>query len=135
MSYNESPWEKLMRRDRARAKAKATLVEKQHKETDVLLTHTAQVPESRRMPHKLPGARAWFHRMFTRACTTPVHKGLMMLMTREVHITEGVMSRWLVIPDILDEDLETDYKAIVRKYSGSMVDYSEPMTGEGDDKH
>lgn len=133
MSFKESPWEELIRRDRARAKAKATLVEKQHKETDELLTHTAQVPESRRMPHKLPGARAWFHRMFTRACTTPVHKGLMMLMTREVHITEATMSRWLVIPDVLDEDIDTDYKALQKKYSGSRIDYSDPVTGEDDE--
>ena len=57
----------------------------------------------------------------------------MMLMVQESHITETKMSAYLVIPDVLDEDLETDYKALQRKFSASRLDYSEPMTGEGDE--
>lgn len=131
--YGETAEQELARRDRKRAKAKATLVEKQHKETDELLTHTAQVPESRRMPHDLVGARAWFFRMLTRACTGPTHKRLEMLMIREIYITQGVMSRWLVIPDVLDEDMETDYRALQGKYSSSMINYGETRTGEKDE--
>lgn len=131
--YGETAEQELARRDRKRAKAKATLVEHQHKETDELMTHTAQVPESRRMPHVLSGARAHFHRQFVRACRTPTHKGLMMLMVQETFITEAKMSAHLVIPDVLDEDMETDYKALQRMYSGSAIDYSEPMTGEKDE--
>lgn len=131
--YGETAEQELARRDRKRAKSKATLVEKQHKETDELLTHTAQVPEDRRMPHKLSGARAHFHRQFVRACRTPTHKGLAMLMVQESFITEGKMSAYLVIPDVLDEDMETDYKALQRKYSGSRIDYSDPVTGGEDE--
>ena len=124
MSYlKENPYEELMRRDRARAKAKAMLVEHQHKETDELLTHTAQVQESRRMPHNLPAIRAWWWRLFRRACKTPCHKERMALCIAEVYYVEGIMSRWLVIPDILDEDLETDYKSMLSRYSN--IDYSE----------
>ena len=47
----------------------------------------------------------------------------------EIYYIEGIMSRWLVIPDILDEDLETEYKAMISRYSS--IDYSEFMGGEG----
>lgn len=124
-----------MRRDRARAKAKAMLAEHQHKETDELLTHTAQVMESRRMPNELPAIRAWWWRLFRWACKTPQHKGLMTLCIGEVYYVEGIMSRWLVLPDILDEDLDTEYKGMLSRYSQSRIDYSGTMAGEDDDKH
>jgi len=122
----ENPYEELMRRDRAKAKAKSRIVEHQHKETDELLTHTAQVIESRRMPNELPAIRAWWWRLFRKAAKTPQHKGLMALCIGEIYYLEGVMSRWLVIPDVLDEDLETEYQAILSRYKG--IDYSEFLT-------
>ena len=135
MSFKENPYEELMRRDRARAKAKAMFAEHQHKETDELLTHTAQVMESRRMPNELPAIRAWWWRVFRWACKTPRNKDLMTLCIGEVYYVEGIMSRWLVLPDILDEDLDTEYKGMLSRYNQSRIDYSEAMTGEGDDKH
>lgn len=115
-----------MRRDRTKAKAKSLIVEHQHKETDELLTHTAQVIESRRMPNELPAIRAWWWRLFRKAAKTPQHKGLMALCIGEIYYLEGVMSRWLVIPDVLDEDLDTEYKAIMSRYKN--IDYSEFLT-------
>lgn len=122
----ENPYEELMRRDRTKAKAKSLIVEHQHKETDELLTHTAQVIESRRMPNELPAIRAWWWRLFRKAAKTPQHKGLMALCIGEIYYLEGVMSRWLVIPDVLDEDLDTEYKAIMSRYKN--IDYSEFLT-------
>lgn len=132
MSYSkENPYEELMRRNQARAKAKSMIVEHQHKETDELLTHTAQVQESRRMPNKLPAIRAWWWRLFRKAAKTPRHRGLMGLCMGEIYYVEGVMSRWLVIPDVLDEDLETEYKAMLQRYSGMGIDYSGFVEGGG----
>jgi len=128
VSYKEAPWEELMRRDRKRAKAKAMHIEHKQKETDELLSHTAQVMESRRMPNELPAIRAWWWRLFRKASKTPRHKGLMVLCIGEIYYVEGIMSRWLVVPDILDEDLETEYKVMLSRYNQSKIDYSELMT-------
>jgi len=133
MSFGkESPYEELMKRDRKRAKAKAMIAEHQHKETDELLTHTAQVKEDRRMPHELPGIRAWWWRLFRSASKTPRHKDLMVLCIGEIYYIEGVMSRWLVIPDVLDEDLDTEYKALLSRYKN--IDYSQMLGGKEDAK-
>ena len=120
----ETAEEELMRRDRKRMKAKTMIAEQQQKDTDPLLSHTAQVAESRRLPHDLPGSRAWWWRLFCRAAKTPQHRNLMALCYRETYITEGTMSRWLVLPEILDEDPETDYKALLSRYQSSLIDYS-----------
>lgn len=134
MRYGESAEEELMRRDRKKAYHKARQAEHQQKDTDPLLSHTAQVQESRRMPHILPAIRAWWWRLFRWATATPQHKSLMVLCMAELYFVEGVMSRWLVLPDILDEDLETDYKALLSRYSGaSSIDYSEFIEGEEDE--
>lgn len=133
MSYRgENPYEELARRDRKRAKAKARHVEHKQKETDELLSHTAQVREDRRMPSELPAIRAWWWRLFRKAAKTPQHKGLMALCIGEIYYVEGIMSRWLVIPDILDEDLETEYQAMRSRYKQSRIDYSE-MASEDDE--
>ena len=121
---HETAEEELMRRDRKRLKAKTMLAERQQKDTDPLLSHTAQVQEDRRLPHELPAVRAWWWRLFSWACTTPQHRGLMALCARELYIVEGIISRWLVLPEVLDEDLETDYKALLSRYSDSQIDYS-----------
>jgi hypothetical protein len=126
-SFKESPWEELMRRDKAKAKAKSLIVEHQHKKTDELLTHTAQVVEERRMPNALPAIRAWWWRLFRKASKTPRHRGLMATCMGEIYYVEGVMSRWLVIPDVLDEDLDTEYKALLSRYKN--IDYSQFMIG------
>jgi hypothetical protein len=130
MRYGETAEEELMRRDRARMKAKTRHAEHQQKETDPLLSHTAQVQESRRMPHMLPAIRAWWWRLFRWGTATPQHKALMTLCVAEVYFIEGVMSRWLVLPDILDEDLETDYQAILSRYQSGLIDYSDAMGDE-----
>ena len=132
MRYGETAEEELMRRDRARMKSKTMFAENQQKETDPLLSHTAQVQESRRMPHMLPSIRAWWWRVFRWASATPQHRPLMTLCISELYYVEGVMSRWLVLPDILDEDLETDYKAILSRYQSSLINYSDAM--ENDDE-
>lgn len=124
MNRYESAEEELMRRDRKRMKAKTMLAEHQQKETDPLLSHTAQVAESRRLPHELPAVRAWWWRLFCWATKTPQHRPLMALCARELYNVEGVISRWLVLPEILDEDLETDYKAVMSRYQSSVIDYS-----------
>ncbi len=120
----ETAEEELMRRDRKRMKAKTMIAEQQQKDTDPLLSHTAQVQESRRLPHILPSVRAWWGRLYWWAATTPEHKPLMALCAREFFFVEGVISRWLVLPEILDEDLETDYKALLSRYQSSIIDYS-----------
>ena len=130
----ESAEEELMRRDRKRMKAKTMHAEHQQKETDSLLSHTGQVAEDRRMPHELPGIRAWWWRLFCWAAATPQHRGLMALSTRELYNVEGIMSRWLVLPEILDEDLETDYKALLSRYKDSLIDYSEVIPDEKEEK-
>lgn len=121
---HESAEEELMRRDRKRMKAKTMLAEQQQKDTDPLLSHTAQVVEERRLPHELPSVRAWWWRLFCWACATPQHRGLMALCARELYTVEGIISRWLVLPEILDEDIETDYKALLSRYQSSVIDYS-----------
>ena len=121
---HETAEEELMRRDRKRAKAKTMIAEHQQKETDPLLSHTAQVAEERRLPHELPSVRAWWWRLFCWACATPQHRGLMALCARELYNVEGIISRWLVLPEILDEDIETDYKALLSRYQNSVIDYS-----------
>lgn len=130
MGYSESPYEELARRDRKRMKAKTMHAEHQQKETDPLLSHTAQVQESRRMPHQLPAIRAWWWRVFRWATATPQHRPLMALCMAELYYVEGVISRWLVLPDILDEDLETDYKAILSKYQSGLIDYGDAIGDE-----
>lgn len=120
----ETAEEELMRRDRKRMKAKTMLAEQQQKETDPLLSHTAQVAENRRLPHELPTVRAWWWRLFCWAVTTPQHRPLMALCARELYIVEGIISRWLVLPEVLDEDIETDYKALLSRYQDSVIDYS-----------
>ena len=131
-SFRESPYEELLRRDRKRMNAKTRHAEHTQKNTDPLLSHTAQVQESRRMPHMLPSIRAWWWRLFRKAAKTPQHKGLMALCIGEIYYVEGIMSRWLVIPDILDEDLETEYQAMRSRYKQSRIDYSE-MASEDDE--
>ena len=131
MARYETAEEELMRRDRKRAKAKTMLAEHQQKETDPLLSHTAQVSENRRLPHILPSVRAWWWRLFCWATATPQHRPLMALCARELYNVEGVISRWLVLPDILDEELETDYKALLSRYQSSVIDYSGAI---GDDE-
>ena len=126
----ETAEEELMRRDRKRMKAKTMIAEQQQKETDPLLSHTAQVQESRRLPHMLPAVRAWWWRLFCWATTTPQHRPLMALCARELYTVEGIISRWLVLPEVLDEDLETDYKALLSRYESSMIDYSEVIGEE-----
>ena len=121
---HETAEEELMRRDRKRLKAKTTIAEQQQKDTDPLLSHTAQVPEDRRLPHELPAVRAWWWRLFSWACATPQHRPLMALCARELYTVEGIISRWLVLPEVLDEDLETDYKALLSRYRSSVIDYS-----------
>lgn len=130
---HETPEEELMRRDRKRLKAKTMLAEQQQKETDPLLSHTAQVQESRRLPHELPAVRAWWWRLFCWAVATPQHRPLMALCARELYVVEGIISRWLVLPEVLDEDLETDYKALLSRYDNSRIDYSGHI-GEEDEK-
>ena len=131
---HETPEEELMRRDRKRLKAKTMLAEHQQKETDILLSHTAQVQESRRMPSELAGIRAWWWRVFCWAAATPQHRPLMALCARELYTVEGIMSRWLVLPEVLDEDLETDYKALLSRYDNSRIDYSGHIGGEEDER-
>ena len=109
------------------------LAEHQQKETDPLLSHTAQVPETRRLPHILPSVRAWWWRLFCWATATPQHRPLMALCARELYNVEGVISRWLVLPEILDEELETDYKALLSRYQSSVIDYSESIGGDEED--
>ena len=127
---HETAEEELMRRDRKRMKAKTMLAEKQQKETDPLLSHTAQVKEDRRLPHELPAVRAWWWRLFSWATETPQHRPLMALCARELYTVEGIISRWLVLPEVLDEDLETDYKALLSRYQSSVIDYSGVIGGE-----
>ena len=124
MRRHETAEEELMRRDRKRMKAKTMIAEHQQKETDPLLSHTAQVQESRRLPHMLPSVRAWWWRLFCWATATPQHRPLMALCARELYNVEGIISRWLVLPEVLDEDLETDYKALMSRYQSSVTDYS-----------
>lgn len=72
--------------------------------------------------------------MFRWASRTPQHKGLMALCIGEIYYVEGIMSRWLVLPDILDEDLDTEYKGMLSRYGQSRIDYSGDMAGEEDDQ-
>lgn len=133
MRRHETAEEELMRRDRKRMKAKTMIAEHQQKETDPLLSHTAQVQESRRLPHMLPSVRAWWWRLFCWATATPQHRPLMALCARELYNVEGIISRWLVLPEVLDEDLETDYKALMSRYQSSVTDYSGVIGDEKED--
>ncbi|TES93544.1 MAG: hypothetical protein E3J87_02015 [Candidatus Cloacimonadota bacterium] len=132
MKRYETAEEELLRRDRKRMKAKTMIAEHQQKQTDPLLSHTAQVHEDRRLPHILPSVRAWWWRLFCWATATPQHRPLMALCARELYNVEGVISRWLVLPEILDEDLETDYKALLSRYQSSVIDYSGIIEEEED---
>ena len=129
---HETAEEELLRRDRKRMKAKTMLAEQQQKDTDLLLSHTAQVSEDRRLPHELPAVRAWWWRLFCWAAATPQHRPLMALCARELYVVEGIISRWLVLPEVLDEDLETDYKALLSRYKDSVIDYSDVIGDEDD---
>ena len=122
---HESAEEELMRRDRKRQKAKTKLAELKQSEADHLLIYTGVGHPDYRQPYELQGIRAWWWRVFCWAAETPKHINLMALCMRELYNVEGVMSKWLNLPEILDDDAEGNYNALISHYKDNDIDYSE----------
>ena len=122
-------WAEQRRRDAEAAKAKSKLADQKKEEADPLLVYTAMGAPEKIMPGELPSIRAWWWRVLTWAMDDPVNLKLAMISIREIYYVEGIMSRWGAIPDVLHDEMATNYELILQKYSDMDVSQFE---GGGD---
>lgn len=115
MSVNEILVEQR-KRDLQTAKAKTKHLEKKKEEYDPLLLYTAMGGRENLMPDELPGYRAYWWRILTYALHDPVDLDLALIAVREIYYTEGIMSRWSAVPDVLHDDLGTNFEMIVQDF-------------------
>lgn len=96
--------------DELRRKAqiiKTQLIEIKTKGTDPLQSYAKE------MPPDLSSAQAWGHDVLVWGVTDPVHPGLAIAAILFLYAVEGVMSRWLALPEVLHDRMrEPDYRAL-----------------------